>query len=198
MQCFMIAVLIFLAVVAYRAYNKAKMLEREQANGTGLAPRQLEVDDGTRTVQNIRLRDIVSYLGQDFIVEGVLRYDDDGWPWVTYMLVDGEDVRWLSVEEDDKLEVSLWEEIDKPFGGDPPEFVEVRGIRFRMVEKGKARVTQEGETGKRQGLSVRYYDYESDGDEMLSVETWGSDTEVSFGYEIDPYGLDIFPGTEVS
>jgi hypothetical protein len=198
MNCVLILILIVVAVVAYRFYNKAKMLEREQAEGQlGQGTRQLESDDGSRTVRTIRLHDIVSYLGQDYMVEGVLRYDDDGWPWVTYMLVDGEDVRWLSVEDDDKLEVSLWEEISCPILGEPPEFIEAEGIKFHMVERGEARVTQQGQTGRKQGLSVDYFDYESNGEEMLSVERWGSEIEVSMGREIDPYGLDIFPGTEV-
>ena len=47
--------------------------------------------------------------GADFIVEGTLRLEQDGFRWDEHRLVDGEHGRWLSVEDDEGLEVVLWD-----------------------------------------------------------------------------------------
>ncbi|MEM1349973.1 MAG: DUF4178 domain-containing protein, partial [Myxococcota bacterium] len=78
-----------------------------------------------------------------------------------------------------------------------PEFVEYLGQRFRMTERGSARVNQQGHTGRKSGLNMQYFEYEGSGDEMLSVEKWGGDIEVSLGREIRPVELEIYPGDQV-
>src|SRR5690606_5121116 len=92
---------------------------------------------GERNIKNLQIGDIVTHFDQDFVVEGRIDYNDSGWPWTCFMLVDGDDVRWLAVEEDDQLEVSIWQETDVVLHGSVPEFIEFEGERFRMVERGK-------------------------------------------------------------
>lgn len=197
---FSVVVVLILAVFAAASfifYRKAKQMEREQGGGPykQLPGGRPELDaDAPRTVTNLQVGDIVSYLGADYMVEGRLDYNDEGWTWITYMLVDGPTVRWLSVEEDDQLEVSLWDEADVHISGKPPEFIEYEGERFRMVEWGDARVEQRGKTGRKAGLNMEYFEYEGPGDRYLSVERWGNEIEVSVGEDINPYGLELYPG----
>lgn len=208
----MAVALIFMIVLAGVAgasfffYRKAKQMERQQlpsgyGGGGGFTPAgQLPGPTGGsgNNLMNLRVNDIVSYFGTDYIIEGKLNYWEDGYTWVTYMLVDGDDVQWLSVEEDDMLEVSMWQEVrDLHLRAPLPEFVDYQGDRFRMVERGQARVNQQGRTGNKTGLQMEYYEYEGDGEEMLSVEKWGNEIEVSYGREINPAALDILPGDAI-
>ena len=62
-----------------------------------------------RSVFNLQVGDIVQYMGIDWVVEGKLTYTVDEYSWMEYMLQDNNDIRWLSVEEDDTVEVALLE-----------------------------------------------------------------------------------------
>lgn len=158
--------------------------------------------NSTRTLLNIQVNDIVSHFTRDYLVEGKMTYNDDGDEWYTYMLVDGDDTVWLSVEEDDRLEASLYRDVsDLSFSSRPPEHVEYDGARFELEEWGRAKVSRVGQTGDKKGgtLSVTYYDYEAPGGRYLSVEQWGEgEFEVSVGESVRPNELEILPGDEVS
>lgn len=183
------------AAVALVLFFQARKLEKAAERLEGPAPvGLLENKNAERSVTNLHLGDIVTHFGVDYVVEGRIDYNDSGWPWTCYMLVDGDNVRWLAVEMDDTLEVSIWEEIDMTLPANPPSVIEYEGQRFKMVENGRATATQTGQTGRRAGLSVEYFEYESGGDRYLSVEKWGMETEVSVGQDINPYSLEILPG----
>ena len=198
-------ILVVVVIGSFMAYRKAKALESQQQlpsgyGNQGFTPveRQLDTDNVNLTMTSLRINDIVSYFGTDYIVDGRLDFWEDGYTWVTYMLVDGDEVKWLSAEEDDRLEVTLWEEVDDLVLHDAPEYIEYRGMNFRMTERGSARVTQKGRTKNKQGLNVEYYEYEAQGDEwLLSVERYAGSYEVSFGKQIRPEALEILPGDQV-
>lgn len=200
-------IILFAAIVSSVVfYRRSKALEMQQqlpggyGGGGGFTPAgMLPSGGGGNELLNLKINDIVSYFGTDYIIQGRLNYWEDGYTWVTYMLEDGDEVQWLSVEEDDRLEVSMWEEVDDlHVSNPPPEFLEYRGQRFRMTERGEARVNKQGSTGQRKnGLNVKYYEYEGDGEEMISVELWGGEVDVSVGREIRPATLDILPGDQV-
>ena len=189
-------------------YRRAREMERQQlppgygvGGGGGVTPAgQLPgPSSGGNNLMNLRLNDIVSYFGTDYMIEGRLNYWEDGYTWITYMLVDGDDVMWLAVEEDDRLEVSMWQEVrDLHLTAPLPEFINYAGERYRMIERGTARVNQQGKTGNKTGLQMEYFEYESDSGEGISVEKWGNDIEVSTGTEINPVALEIFPGDQVA
>ena len=196
------------AAASFFFYFRAKQLEGQRQLPPGYAGQQFtpagQLPGGQQAahqiggvdLMNIPLGSIVTHFATDYIVQGRMTHWEEGYTWLTYMLVDGDTVRWLGVEEDDMLEVSLWEEIKGlPVSVPPPEFLEYRGERFHMVEQGTARVTQQGKTGSKTGMQVDYYEYEgSGGENALSVEIWGGDVEVSFGKEINPAELDVLPG----
>ena len=200
---FFLIALIITSVVFYR---KAQQMEQQQQlppgyGGQTYTPvgRQLATDNQAQSLMNLRLNDIISYFGHDYIIEGRLNYWEDGFTWTVYMLVDGDDVKWLSVEEDDDLEVSLWEDVqDLPLREPLPEHLDYRGVRYRMTERGQARVNQQGRTRNKTGLSMNYASYEAQGDDsMLSIEVWSGNVEASIGREINPAALEILPGDQV-
>ena len=143
----------------------------------------------------LQLQDIVSCLGTDYIIEGRIDMEEDGDVWTSYMLVDGADVIWLCVEDDDELEASLWTEVeDCPLPEEIPEMVTYQGKEFQLVERGKAKASQLGQTGQKAGKKVRYYDYQCRGEkDLLAVEVWSGVAEVYTGHAISPLSLDIFP-----
>jgi hypothetical protein len=58
-----------------------------------------------RTVFTLEIGDIVQYMDTDWVVEGRLTYEDNDYTWFEYLLQDGDRIRWLSVDEDDRVEV---------------------------------------------------------------------------------------------
>ena len=210
MGFFAMLVLLGLASTAFASfyfYKKARESERRQQlppgyndgfQPAGQLPGGGGASSGGHDLMNLKLNDIVSHFTNDYIIEGKLNYWEEGYTWITYMLVDGDKVRWLSVEEDDMLEVSMWEEVKDLHVTPPfPEYIEYEGERFRMVERGEARVNQQGKTGSKTGLNMEYYEYESPSEKYISVEKWGGDIEVSVGQDLRPSELDIFPGDDV-
>ena len=97
----MLAVAAVALVLFFQARKLEKAAERlEGPNPVGL----LENKNAERSVTNLHLGDIVTHFGVDYVVEGRIDYNDSGWPWTCYMLVDGDNVRWLAVEMDDTVE----------------------------------------------------------------------------------------------
>jgi Domain of unknown function (DUF4178) len=79
--------------------QRRRALERGTSSprqiGSGDGPRMLE-----RGVRDMRPGDIVQQGGRDWVVEGVLHYDEDGHRWVAGRLVDIQEVRWMVVGMD--------------------------------------------------------------------------------------------------
>lgn len=150
---------------------------------------------GDKTPLTLALNDIVTHLDRDYMIEGKLTYEEEGDQWWEYRLVDGDDEIYLCVEDDDRLELTLWRQIDLhvPESG-PPESVVHDGDRYRCVERGEASVTREGKTGRKSGLTCRYWDYEGPGDKLVGVERWGQSYETWAGEEVPEGRLDILPG----
>src|SRR5690349_18173378 len=47
-----------------------------------------------RTVKDVRVDDIVQHAGRDWLVEGIIQYDEDGHTWRAARAVDAPDERW--------------------------------------------------------------------------------------------------------
>ncbi|WP_338752834.1 DUF4178 domain-containing protein [Bacillus sp. FJAT-52991] len=149
-----------------------------------------------RTVLNLQVGDIVTYDLQDFQVVGKLHYDDHGYTWDAYQLQGDGKAVWLSVELDDELELGIYEKVKLPLESPIPKKVTYEGRRYRLEENGKAYVTGEGRSQNVNGKEMKYYDFEDSSEEhFLSVEVWGSEVEVSYGYAIDEYEIKIIAGS---
>ncbi|MBF2028340.1 MAG: DUF4178 domain-containing protein [Oscillatoriales cyanobacterium C42_A2020_001] len=148
-----------------------------------------------RTVFTLQIGDIVQYEGVDWVVEGRLTFDDSGYSWFEYMLQDNDTIRWLSVEEDDRVEV-LWMEpaANLDISGEPPNRITYAGTTYQQVEQGSARMTRIGTTMNKQAQRCRYFEYTAPNGQVLSVENWDGDIEVSVGKRIRPSSLLLLPG----
>jgi hypothetical protein len=148
-----------------------------------------------RNVFNLQLGDIVQHEGVDWVVEGKLTYNSDGDTWLEYLLQDNDNIRWLSAEEDDWIEVQWLEtctELD--ISGKPPSELTLGDITYKLIESGKAKMTRLGNTFNRQAQYCRYFDYKGKGNHVLSIENWDGDIEVTIGQTISPSTLSLLPG----
>ncbi|MCA9522413.1 MAG: DUF4178 domain-containing protein [Myxococcales bacterium] len=145
----------------------------------------------------LQIGDIVVHYDKEYIVEGKLIYDEEGWTWLEFMLVDGDDVVWLSAEEDDQLELAMSREIDDLMLEAPPGAnLTYNGVSYRQREKGRARVTREGQTGKKSEAVCTYFEYVAGGDKpSLSIEQWGQSFDAYLQTAIRESELDILPAS---
>lgn len=182
-----LGVLLAGAAVVIWYTSKSKQL------GGGQRPKQLE----SRNPFNLRLNDVVSYMDQDFIVEGKLTFSEEGWEWYEYKLADGRDIYWMEVDEEaGEWEVALYQEVDDlKISGKPPEQLDYHGERYSLAEKGHATMSREGDVGFKTLPQCRYFDYEGPEEKVISVEQWGQTYEVCAGEYLDEDMLEIMPGT---
>lgn len=171
------------------------LLIRQNRNTLRPTPITPELAPLERTVFSLQIGDIVQYLDTDWFVEGKLTYNSSGYTWLEYLLQDQDRIRWLSVEEDDQVEVSFLEPVqglDIP--GTPPNSLPYNGVTYQLDESGTAQMTREGSTLNRQGEFCHYYDYQGPSGERLSIEDWGDEREVTQGKRIRPSALTLLPG----
>jgi hypothetical protein len=139
---------------------------------------------------------VIRFDGRDFIVRGTLRFDQDGFEWQEHFLDDVEVKRWLSVEDDEGLEIGFWTALKGSDLQPGPKTLQHEGKAYELEEKGSARFTALGTTGTAPSGRVEYYDYAA-GDALLSFERYGEgDWEVAVGRTVGEYELDIYPGSE--
>ncbi|SRR6266545_3435510 len=174
-------------------------------------PRQIGSGDGPRlierSVREMRPGDIVQQGGRDWVVEGVLHYDEDGHRWVAGRMVDIQEVRWMVVgmdragtgplrmmQPDDTIDV----------GGYPPEALEAAGKRYQLERRGTATVKMTGDTGSipstkdlapESVLRCRWWRYQAAGPDCVLVEQWGGDFRVLRGAAISDDDVDLMPGS---
>lgn len=159
------------------------------------AAKPKELPSLNRNVFNLQIGDIVQYQGSDWVVEGKLTFNEDGYIWIDYILRDQDFVRWLSVEEEDRVEVCWMEPIsDLEISGHPPQQLTYAGMTYHQENSGTARMTQLGAVLNKQGQTCHYYDYSGSDDRVLSVEDWNGDIEITVGRQIRPSSLTFLPG----
>lgn len=145
-------------------------------------------------VRSLKPGDVVHYEGGDYIVEGTLRLDQDGFEWQEHRLVDEGRSLWLSVEDDEGLEVVVWERATgtrlEPGAGT----LDHEGVSYELDERGHARFTASGSTGTGPSGRMEFVDYEA-GERRLSFERFASDAgwEIGVGRVISEHVLDIYP-----
>jgi hypothetical protein len=182
--------LVIIAIVAGLGYWLWRRAQQPTTSTTG---RQIM---GQPTLFDLQVGDIVQHGGLDWVVEGQLTYNDDGFIWLEYMLQDGDQICWLSVEEDDRVEVSITHPTrsldirETP----PPDFLVFEGDNYRRIESGTARMSRTGRLRRPEGEECRYFDYQGPNDKVLSIEDWGGEIEVSVGETIRPSSLTLMPG----
>lgn len=148
-----------------------------------------------RNVFNLQIGDIVEYMGIDWVVEDRLTYDVNGYTWIEYMLQDGDNISWLSVEEDDVVTVAFLEPNNTlNVSENPPKQLNFAEATYTCIDSGIAQMTRQGTIVRRNAETCQYFDYKSGTDKLLSIEFWDGDIEVTVGEKINPRSLRLLPG----
>lgn len=195
MEALLVLVFLALAAGAVVVYLRGRRAEASAGSSpTGLPQAPAPEPLGGGEARNLKLGDVVNHDSRDWIVEGTLRYDQGGFRWVEHRLVDGADSLWLSVEDDEGLEIVVWERLRGVELEPGPGTLEHGGVTYELAERGKASYTSEGVTGAAGGGKVEFADY-ARGDRRLSFERYGEDGgwEVSTGRVVSEHALDIYP-----
>jgi len=190
-------VLLFLAVIAGGVIVFVRSRKKESAANPAAppaAPARVQEPIGGVDVRALKVGDVVNYEDRDYIVEGTLRFDQGGFRWDEHRLVDGADALWLSVEEDEGLEIVVWQRLRGAALEPGPGTLEHDGVTYELDERGRAGFTSEGTTGAPGGGSAEFADY-GRGDERLSFERYGDGGgwEISVGRVVSEHALDIYP-----
>ena len=187
--------MLWLAFIAIAVIGVTLVVLQQQGKLPGSKP-QKELPSLDRNIFNLQIGDIVQYMGRDWVVEGKLIYDDDGYSWFEYLLQDDNDIRWLSVDEDDVVEVSFLEPTTQlEVSQTPPKKLTFNDDTYRCVESGSAKMSRKGTTLRRTAQRCQYYDYQGTEDQVLSIEVWDGEVEVTIGCKINPRSLSLLPGT---
>jgi hypothetical protein len=190
---------VLLALVAvitggYLAYRRSqpKQITRGDAGAAAL----LE-----RTLRDVRPNDVVQHAGRDYLVEGVVSYDEDGHTWRGARLADGGVERWMLIglERGSAMTVRLLD-LDKgvEMAGYPPETLEVAGTPYKLSGRGTATATFQGDleglpatAGEGGSARCRWWKYAAAGEKTLVVEQWGEIYRTLKGETVRPDDVDL-------
>ncbi len=184
-------------IAAALAFGAGRYVQRQLPPGRGTKP--MSAADELRAVHGDVRRlapgDVVNYELVDWIVERTMSFDQDGFVWVEHMLTDTDSGRklWLSVEDDDGLEVAVYERIRNADLTPDSRTLVHDGVTYERDERGTATFTTRDESGPVDSGTVEYADYSS-GARQLALERYGSTStwEASVGKVISEHELDVY------
>lgn len=159
-----------------------------------------------RSVRDLRVGDVLTMDGHDFLCEGLISYDEDGHRWTCARAVDGADIRWMlsGIERTGGGTLRMLT-VDKSLdvSGYPAELLVVGDIRYVLDKRGNATCKFTGDlagmaTPGRPAQHVercRWWLYNAPGDDTLLVEQWGTDYRVLRGKIIAETTVDLIVGS---
>jgi hypothetical protein len=204
--------LVLLTVIGGIAAVGVAKRERKELPGGGGGQKALPTGAGDklleRTVRDLRVDDVLTIDGKDFICEGAISYDEDGHRWIAGRCVDGTDVKWVVVGLERTGTSStrlLAQDEQTQVTGYPPEALVVGETRYVLDKRGTATCSLKGDCGPLGGLTkdrpeghterCRWWLYNATGDDTLLVEQWGSDYRVLRGKKVGDSTIELMPGS---
>ena len=184
--------------------------ERKKLASGGAAPKQLTAGDKLeeRTIRELRVDDVLTIDGKDFLCEGVVRYDEDGHRWLGGRVVDGSDVKWLvvGIERAGAGATRLLVQDDaQAISGYPPEAIVIGSVRYALDKRGQATCQLDGDLGGLGGGKkdlpaghverCRWWLYNAPGEDTLLVEQWGGDFRVLRGKRVGEGTVELMPAS---
>jgi len=160
-----------------------------------------------RTIADVRVDDVIQRAGRDWLVEGVVRYEEDGHVWNGARIVDGTDESWVVIGLDRGAGMNV--RVLRPasgveLSGYPPESLAVGDVRYKLAKRGTATASFQGEIGAHVpakgvaaggSLRCRWWRYQAPGEKCLVVEQWGDAYRALAGESINPDELELLAGS---
>jgi hypothetical protein len=203
--------LVLLTVIGGAAAVGIAVNERRKALGAGPTPRALPSGDDAppveRTVRDVRVDDVLTIDGKDFLCEGVIAYDEDGHRWTGARVVDGSDTKWLviGIERAGSQTRLLAQDDTQQITAYPPEALVIGEIRYALDKRGAATCRLLGDVGLLGDLKkdrgeghverCRWWLYTAPGDDTVLVEQWGADYRVLRGKKVGEGTVELMPGS---
>jgi len=144
----------------------------------------------------LKPRDVISYLGRDYVVEGVVTYKLGGKSYSLARAADGDVVLWvepLTDDLDDRMLV-LNEVNDLDIGTPPPQSISYRKSAFVPRWSGQATVDIQGQVPGQSAGPRDVWRYRAAGDVFLQIEARGGTTVVLHGESVHKGMIDVLPG----
>ena len=190
MELIVLGLVATIGVASYALWSKA----RAEAPPSGpLAPKS--DDAAERTPSTLQVGDVVSHLGTDWVVEGVLALSEDGRverPRGRLMrLADGiaERFLWTSSSESDPAFVA-----PAPLDVEGvPAVVQHAGQTFRLTSRATVGALRSGTVGPARGEHLGLAEYAA-GPSRLVVLDWGAASQAYVGERINQQQLEFLPG----
>jgi len=193
------------AAVGIAAGERRKSLPGPSNSPLGLPAGDKLVERG---VAELRVDDVLTIDGKDFLVEGLINYDEDGHRWIGARVVDGSDVQWLIVGIEragtGAMRLLVQDESTQ-ISGYPPEVLVVGDVRYALDKRGAATCALHGDLGTLGALQkdrpeghverARWWLYSAPGDDTLLLEQWGTDYRVLRGKKIGDATIELIPGS---
>jgi hypothetical protein len=143
----------------------------------------------------LRLRDIVSYQGKDYVVEGLLTYRLGGKVLRLARVVDGATVRWVEplVDDSDDRLLVLDEVTGLDLSTPPPSTISFQGKSYLPKLSGQSTVEVAGKVPDRLAGSCEVWRYRAAGDVFLQIERWSDRTVTLVGESVHKDMVDVLP-----
>ena len=122
----------------------------------------------------LHLKDVVSYAGTDYLVEGLVVYRLGRHKRKLARLVAAERVLWMEplVDEIDERVLFLAEVHDLDMTTPPPANIYYKGQTYLRVLAGQAEVATSGRTPGRISGTCEVWRYRAAGDTFIQIEAW--------------------------
>ena len=143
----------------------------------------------------LRLRDVISHQGTDFVVEAILTYRLAGKAHPLARAVDGEEVCWVEPPLGDLDDRFLFfkDVRDLNLGTPPPATISYKGASYVPRLSGTATVEIEGAAPARAAGPCDVWRYRAAGDIYLQIEKWPSQTVALAGESVHKDMVEIYP-----
>jgi hypothetical protein len=181
----MLTLLLIAAAAAALGGYVAYRVGRSRSNKQLPAPSSSQNPLLERTIRDVRVDDVIQHGGTDYLVEGIIQYDEDGHTWRAARILDGGKVKWMMVglERGPALTVRLLTAAaDVDLTAYPPDTLERADVTYKVAQKGTATVTTQGNVSDIPGtkglaagaaLRCRWWRYSAAGEKALLIEQWG-------------------------
>ncbi|HUQ06138.1 MAG TPA: DUF4178 domain-containing protein [Kofleriaceae bacterium] len=161
-----------------------------------------------RGLKELKVGDVLTIDGKDYLAEGVIEYDEDGHRWVGARVVDGVNAKWCvaGLERVGTAHVRILEhDTTTDIAGYPPEALVIGDVRFALDKRGNATAKLHGDLGNLLGAKTtpaeghvercRWWLYSAPGDDTVVLEQWGADYRVLRGKKVSGDTIDLIPGS---
>lgn len=144
----------------------------------------------------LQVRDVVSYAGKDYIVEGVVTYQMGGKTSQLARAADGNMVLWIEPlrdEADDRLLV-MREIRDLEMSVPPPESISYHELTYVRRVAGRATIEVVGQVPERTSGTAQVWRYRAAGDLFLQIEEGAGRVSMLAGESVHRGMIDVLPG----